>query len=154
MLTFKITYAFVKVLYFCITYLLFLKLWVHSSGYEYLNFRICCTLCYVYFLLVYYKRLHNFVFNSGFWGVLCVGIFSRSCLIEEVYETACYCKELVLPETVNENALNDSYTHIKNCLFIYLHSWKIKDYVLHTNLLGHCLLLSGQLDVVQLCFLF
>ena len=35
---------------------------------------------------------------SGFCGVMCVRIFSKSCLIEEVYETACYCKELVLPE--------------------------------------------------------
>ena len=37
---------------------------------------------------------------SGLWGVLCVGLFSRNCLIEEVYETPCYCSELDLPKTV------------------------------------------------------
>ena len=36
---------------------------------------------------------------SGFWGVMCVGIFSRSCLITEVYDV-CYCEELILPDGV------------------------------------------------------
>ena len=42
---------------------------------------------------------------SGFWGVMCVGIFGRSCLIREVYETVCYCDSLQLPDTVNNDVL-------------------------------------------------
>ena len=42
---------------------------------------------------------------SGFWGVMCVGIFSRSCLISEVYETVCYCDELMLPDRVSYTML-------------------------------------------------
>ena len=31
---------------------------------------------------------------------MCVGIFSRSCLIKETYETVCYCDSLNLPDEV------------------------------------------------------
>ena len=31
---------------------------------------------------------------------MCVGIFSRSCLIKETYETVCYCESLDLPDEV------------------------------------------------------
>ena len=37
---------------------------------------------------------------SGFWGLLCVGIFSRRCLILEVYSELCYCASNNLPSTV------------------------------------------------------
>ena len=49
-----------------------------------------------------YAHISSFLLYSGFWGVLCVGIFSRSCLIKEVYESACFCFSFVLPEQVNE----------------------------------------------------
>ena len=39
--------------------------------------------------------------SSGFWGVLCVGIFSRPCLIRELFEGLCFCCESVLPDTVS-----------------------------------------------------
>ena len=37
---------------------------------------------------------------SGFWGLLCVGIFSRKCLIQELYEDLCYCVTSDLPSSV------------------------------------------------------
>ena len=40
-------------------------------------------------------------FCSGFWGVLCVGIFSNDCLIREVYEDLCFCLTTELPTTVS-----------------------------------------------------
>ena len=46
---------------------------------------------------------------SGFWGVLCAGIFSRKCLIKEVYEKTCFCTELHLPEKVSDAVLNHDY---------------------------------------------
>ena len=41
---------------------------------------------------------------SGFWGLLCVGIFSRTCLILEVYEELCYCVTNDLPSVVCRRA--------------------------------------------------
>ncbi len=38
---------------------------------------------------------------SGFWGVLCVGIFSKSCLIRETYEDLCFCVTSNLPASVS-----------------------------------------------------
>ncbi len=38
--------------------------------------------------------------HSGFWGVLCVGIFSRSCFIRETYEDLCFCVTSNLPSAV------------------------------------------------------
>ena len=37
---------------------------------------------------------------SGLWGVLCVGIFSKECLIREIYENLCFCVNSKLPEAV------------------------------------------------------
>ena len=68
---------------------------------------------------------------SGFWGVMCVGIFSKHCLIEEVYETACYCKELVLPDKVRK--LLPSYFNHKYIFTVLLHSWNHKDYDFFSN---------------------
>ena len=36
---------------------------------------------------------------------MCVGIFSQSCLISEVYETLCFCEELSLPSRVSVSSL-------------------------------------------------
>jgi len=36
---------------------------------------------------------------------MCVGIFSQSCLIREVYETLCFCEELSLPSRVSASPL-------------------------------------------------
>ena len=51
------------------------------------------------------------VLHSGLWGVVCVGLFSRSCLIKEVYETVCYCRELVLPKTVSYKTNHKCFMH-------------------------------------------
>ena len=38
---------------------------------------------------------------SGFWGLLCVGIFSKSCYIRELYEELCFCCSSALPDAVS-----------------------------------------------------
>jgi len=48
-----------------------------------------------------YSTLYSQYCFSGFWGVMCVGIFSKDCLIREIYETSCFCEELSLPERVS-----------------------------------------------------
>jgi ammonia channel protein AmtB len=49
--------------------------------------------CYIEYLLGLHDGARVFPVHGmcGFWGVLCVGIFSRSCLIREIYEDLCYC---------------------------------------------------------------
>lgn len=42
-----------------------------------------------------------YCFCSGFWGVLCVGIFSKQCLIRELYEDLCFCLSTQLPTAVS-----------------------------------------------------
>ena len=44
---------------------------------------------------------YYYLFLSGFWGVLCVGIFSRHCLIRELYEKLCFCIFSELPSYVS-----------------------------------------------------
>ena len=35
--------------------------------------------------------------GSGLWGVICVGLFSNICLIEELYSGLCFCCSSILP---------------------------------------------------------
>jgi len=89
--------------------------------------------CYIVYLLKLYDGARVFpvhgvwlVFSSariimkiflfsGFWGVMCVGIFSQSCLIREVYETLCFCEDLTLPDRVSISSLG---SHYPLCVFI------------------------------------
>lgn len=45
----------------------------------------------------------------GFWGVLCVGIFSKACFIQELYEGLCFCCSSILPDTVTNSGLLFAY---------------------------------------------
>ena len=47
---------------------------------------------------------------SGFWGVLCVGIFGKSCFLQEVYNNLCYCLFSELPDVVR-----GAYTEYTTC---------------------------------------
>ena len=47
------------------------------------------------------NNYHFLCIYSGFWGVLCVGIFSRHCLIRELYEKLCFCIFSELPSYVS-----------------------------------------------------
>ena len=43
----------------------------------------------------------TFIFYfSGFWGIICVGLFSKTCLIKELYEDLCFCVSSDLPSSV------------------------------------------------------
>ncbi|CAI8026356.1 Putative ammonium transporter 1 member 5 [Geodia barretti] len=58
--------------------------------------------CYIEYLLKLHDGARVFPVHavSGFWGLLCVGIFGRTCLILEVYESLCYCVSNDLPSNV------------------------------------------------------
>lgn len=35
---------------------------------------------------------------SGFWGLLCVGLFYEPCLVVEIYDGTCFCEEFLTGE--------------------------------------------------------
>ncbi|XP_065911000.1 ammonium transporter 2-like isoform X2 [Dysidea avara] len=67
--------------------------------------------CYIVYLLKLYDGARVFPVHGvcGFWGVMCVGIFSQNCLIREVYETLCFCEELSLPSRLKEQGFRFLY---------------------------------------------
>lgn len=72
-----------------------------SCTYAYIHVRVYCT-------------HHALSLHSGFWGLLCVGIFSRGCLIQELYEDLCYCVTSDLPSSVVRTLL---YRHCTCTLY-------------------------------------
>jgi ammonia channel protein AmtB len=63
--------------------------------------------CYIEYLLKLHDGARVFPVHavSGFWGVLCVGIFGRTCLILEVYESLCYCVSNDLPSIIESHGV-------------------------------------------------
>ena len=61
---------------------------------------------------------------SGFWGIICVGLFSKTCLLKELYEDLCYCITSDLPSAVCTLLLSHmdiSYDHTS--IFPGARSW-------------------------------
>ena len=48
--------------------------------------------------------------GSGLWGVICVALFTKLCLIEELYSGLCFCCSSVLP--VSQLPLQCTSTHV------------------------------------------
>ncbi|XP_064390496.1 ammonium transporter 2-like isoform X2 [Halichondria panicea] len=67
--------------------------------------------CYIEYLLKLHDGARAFPVHAicGFWGVLCVGIFSKSCLIRETYEDLCFCVTSNLPASVDNHGLLFAY---------------------------------------------
>jgi Amt family ammonium transporter len=63
--------------------------------------------CFIEYLLKLHDGARVFPVHavSGFWGLLCVGIFSRRCLILEVYSELCYCASNNLPSTIDSHGV-------------------------------------------------
>ena len=70
---------------------------VHGAWYVCINTQTCSIMISI------------FVFCSGLWGVLCVGIFSKGCLIREVYDHLCFCVTSELPDVVRYAACLRNY---------------------------------------------
>ena len=92
-----------------------LKLIRHEDSIDNLSFvhtytiikRVSCNvmqsllLFKVFVNCVLYYQKWNFLPCSGFWGLVCVGIFTRACFIRELYEDVCFCVSSNLPLTVS-----------------------------------------------------
>lgn len=65
-----------------------------------------CVQHYIHIMELLLPLYHCMHFCSGFWGVICVGIFSRTCLILEVYESLCYCVDNTLPSNVRTHVMH------------------------------------------------
>jgi Amt family ammonium transporter len=63
--------------------------------------------CLIEYLLGLHDGARVFPVHAvcGFWGVLCVGIFSRTCLIRELYEGLCFCCTSMLPDIADNQGV-------------------------------------------------
>jgi ammonia channel protein AmtB len=62
------------------------------------------TGCFIEYCLGLHDGARVFPVHAvcGLWGLLCVGVFRKTCLVRELYENLCYCLNSDLPSSVDD----------------------------------------------------
>ena len=70
--------------------------------------------CLAVYLVMWHEPTPLCSSFSGFWGVLCVGLFYKSCLVVEICDDTCFCEEFLTGELVQVVSChgNSGYTGI------------------------------------------
>ena len=70
--------------------------------------------CLAVYLVMWHEPTPLCPSFSGFWGLLCVGLFYKSCLVVEICDDTCFCEEFLTEEIVQVVSChgNSGYTGI------------------------------------------